>query len=234
MEAIDKVSNKYDRDKKLELVTLGNSPKKYSEILTYLENEITNSKRMTKFDHKIVCFKSDGIYQLHRAIELIIGATIVRDETQPSRKEVAIETIDIILADGSRKKVPYGKIDLPDMGDGAFLEILYSAKEKYMRVRGECQLKFQPLIDEIITKTHVFLNTDSIYKNQAFEINAASDDGQPSIMNLDNIDKEIMILSDEVEYALSPLKARILHAEKCIDKNIPLKFGCLLEGGYGL
>jgi AAA+ superfamily predicted ATPase len=89
------------------------------------------------------------------------------------------------------------------------------------------------LIDAIIDRTHVLLNTASIYKSQAIEINAGMDQGQPSIMNLKNIGEEIMILSEETEYDLSPLTARILHPEKCKAKNIPMKFGCLLEGNYG-
>ena len=148
MEVIKKVESSWDREKKEDLVALGNSHKPYSEILVYLENEIHNSKRMTQFDHKIHCFRNDGIYQLHRSIESIIGATSVKDkEKGPSGQGTnAVETLDIILADGTRKKVPYGKINLPDMGEDAYIEILYSVKDKYMRIRGECQFKFQILI----------------------------------------------------------------------------------------
>jgi hypothetical protein len=48
------------------------------------------------------------------------------------------------------------------------------------------------LIDAIIDRTHVLLNTASIYKSQTIEINAGMDQGQPS-MNLKNIGEEIMI-----------------------------------------
>lgn len=234
MQAIKTVTKGWDQEKKQELVKLGNSPKPYNEILVYLENEIANSKRMVRFDYKIYCFRSDGIYQLHRAIEDIIGATSVQDkESGPSGGSTAVDTIDVILADGTRRKVPYGTINLPNMGEDAHIEIFYSDNDKYLRVRGECQYKFQNLMDQIIEKTNFLLKTDSIYKNQAFEINNSVDKGQPTILSLEGIEKEHMILSDEVEYALSPLKARILHPEKCIQKGITLKFGALLEGPYG-
>ena len=234
MQAIKTVTKGWDQEKKQELVKLGASHKPYNEILVYLENEIANSKRMVRFDYKIYCFRSDGIYQLHRAIEEIIGATSVQDkEAGPSGGSEAVDTIDVVLADGSRRKIPYGKIDLPNMGEDAHIEIFYSDNDKYLRVRGECQYKFQNLMDQIIDKTNLLLKTDSIYKNQAFEINANVDKGQPTILSLNGVEKEHMILSDEVEYALSPLKARILHPEKCIQKGITLKFGALLEGPYG-
>lgn len=226
----------WDQEKKSELVKLGNSHKNYNEILVYLENEISNAQRMVRFDYKIYCFRSDGIYQLHRAIEDTIGATSVQDkESGPSGGgSGAVDTIDIILADGSRRKVPYGTISLPNMGEEAHIEIFYSDNDKYLRVRGECQFKFQSLMDEIIEKTNFLLKTDSIYKNQAIEISKNVDKGQPTILSLSGVEKEHMILSEEVEYALSPLKARILHPEKCVQKGITLKFGALLEGPYGL
>jgi hypothetical protein len=235
MEVIKNLESSWDREKKTELVKLGQSNKPYPDILVYLENEIVNSKRMVQFDYKLYCFRNDGIYQLNRAIEELIGAASVADQKKGPSGEgtTAVPTVDVILADGTRKKVPYGKIMLPHMGKDAHIEILYSNKDRYMVVRGECQFKFQTLIDRIVDKTKLLLNTDSIYKSQAIEINGTVDAGQPQVLDLSNIDREHMILSEEVEYALSPLKARILHTEKCLKNGIPMKFGALLEGPYG-
>lgn len=232
MQQIKVAQETWETEKKEELKVLAESIKPYSQILVYLENEIENSKRMTQFKYKVPCFKNDGIYQLHRAIEEHIGASSVKDDKSPSG-DGAIQTIDIVLANGVRKKIPYGDIALPDMGENAQISIHYSNDEQLLSVKGTCQFRFQSLIDKIIDRTIELLNTDSIYKSQAFEINENNEFGQPQIMNLSGIDKEMMILSDETEYALSPLKARILHTEKCIKNNIPLKFGCLLEGPYG-
>ena len=235
MEAIKIVQETWDNEKKADLVKIGNSTKPYADILVFLETEISNSKRMTSFRYKIPCFMNDGIYQLHRSIEENIGSSSVKDEESgPSGGGgKPVDTVDITLANGVRKKIPYGDIDLPGMGDEAQISIFYSEKDKYLSVKGSCQFKFQALIDKIIERTEELLNTDSIYKSQAFEINAALNYGQPQIMNLSKLDTEIMILSEETEYALSPLIARIEFPEKCLEKGIPMKFGCLLEGGYG-
>lgn len=224
----------WDAEKKEELVKLGQSNKPYNQIIPFLEQEIANSKRMTDFIYKISCFKDDGIYQLYRAIEEIVGVSSVKDEKKPSSDaNNPIKTIDICLANGTRKKIPYGQISLPDMGEEANIDIAYSSDEKVLYVKGLCQFRFQHLIDSIIDRTKELLNTDSIYKDQALEINAEVNNGQPVILNLSQIDNEVMILSEETEYALSPLYARILHPEKCRQNNIPIKFGALLEGTYG-
>jgi len=234
MEAIKIVQQSWEVEKKAELVKLGQSTKPYNEILAHLESEIENAGRMTNFDYKIPCFMNDGIYQLNRAIEEIIGVAHVQAGKQPSGGgDRPMDTIDIQLANGTRKKVPYGNIDLPDMGEGAIIQIGYANNLKVLHVRGKCQFKFNPLIDKIIARTKELLNTDSIYKNQTFEINASIDGGQPQIVDLKGLDKEIMILSQETEGALSPLYARILHAENCKKAGIPMKFGAILEGPYG-
>lgn len=227
------VQKAWDEEKKEELVNLGQSRKTYPQILSYLESEIENSKRMTNFDYKIKCFKNDGFYQLYRAIEELVGVSTVKQEKPSFGPDKPVNTIDIVLANGVRKKIPYGTIALPDMGEGAAIDIQYHDSAKTLHVRGTCQFKFNQLIDQIIERTKGLLHTDSVYKNQAFEINEEHEGGQPMIMDLSNIDNEVMILSEETEYALSPLKARILHSKKCIENNIPLKFGCILEGPYG-
>lgn len=234
MEAIKTVQASWELEKKSELVKLGQGTKSYTDILAHLESEIENAGRMSNFDYKIPCFKNDGIYQLNRAIEEIIGVSHVQAGQKPSGGgDMPINTIDIVLADGTRKKVPYGDIELPDMGEDAIIQIGYAGGSKVLHVRGKCQFKFNSLIDAIIDRTKQLLNTDSIYRNQTFEINAQVNDGQPTIINLDNIHKELMILSEETEGALSPLKARIHYAEKCKQNGIPIKFGALLSGPYG-
>lgn len=108
METIKNVQQTWELEKKAELVKLGNSLKPYPEVLAYLQNEIANSERMTNFDYKLSCFMNDGVYQLNRAIEEIIGVTTVNQDKGPSGNEKPMNTIDVILAGGIRKKVPYG------------------------------------------------------------------------------------------------------------------------------
>jgi ATP-dependent 26S proteasome regulatory subunit len=119
------------------------------------------------------------------------------------------------------------------MGEGAQIRIQYDFNERKLYIRGKCQFKFNSLIDRIIEKTKFLLNTDSIYKNQTFEINSDVEMGQPQLIDMSNIDKEIMILSEKTEKALSPLYARLKFAERCRAAKVPIKYGAILEGPYG-
>ena len=232
IQVIKEVNNTWENEKKKDLIALGHSNKSYPEILTYLDNEIKTSTKMVNFTYEISCFRNDGVYQLHQSIEHHIGVSKATEDKSPSG-ERPMDTLDVILSDGRRIKVPYGEIDLPDMGEDASIDIRYNDGKKKLYVKGTCQFKFQSLIDQIIETTKYFLNTQSIYKSQAIEISSGVNNGQPTIMNLDSVESDIMIMDDSVNYALSPLTARIEQPEKCIANNIPLKFGVLIEGPYG-
>lgn len=223
--------NKYDQTQKEKLVILGQGPKSYKDILMYLNNEIQMSTKIASFRHQILCFKNDGVYQLNRAIEQIYGVSAAKGEGGPSGGgDKAIETIDVILANGTRIKAPYGKIELPELGEEANIEISYDTNGNYLYITGQCEYRFSSMIDDIIVLTKEFLNTDSVYKDQAIELDSNC---QPTIMDLSNIDKEFMVMASKTEYDLRPLMTRIEKPLECLAKNIPLKTGILLEGAYG-
>jgi len=222
--------SKYDEQMKRKLVELGQSKKEYRHILAYLEGEIKQSTQMCTFDYSILCFKNDGVYQLNKAIEEIYGVSKGKTESTPSGEDTKIQTVDIQLADGTRLKVPYGKIELPEAGEGANITIGYSNDTNNLIIRGACEYRFSSMIDDIVERTSQLLTTSSIYKNQAIEL---SENCTPKIMDLSDIDKEFMVLSDRTEYDLQPLRSRLLHPTRCIEKGISLKYGCLMEGPYG-
>ena len=222
--------SQYDQMQKQKLIELGQSKKSYRHILQYLEGEIKKSTQMSNFKHEILCFKNDGVYQLNRAIEEIYGVSKGKGEAQPSGGESNIETVDVQLANGARIKVPYGNISLPEAGDGACIKIQYDNSIHTLYVTGSCEFRFSSMIDDIIDRTKELLVSDSVYKNQAIELDSSY---QPKILDLNPIDSEFMVLSEDTEYNLIPLDARIKHPEKCVEKGISLKYGALLEGPYG-
>ena len=224
--------NKYDQVQKDKLVILGQGPKSYKDILVYLDNEIQMSTKMASFRHSILCFKNDGVYQLNKAIEQIYGASAAKAESGgPSGgSDRPIETIDVILADGTRIKCPYGQISLPELGEDANIDINYDQNANSLLITGQTEFRFSSMIDDIITATRILLNTESVYKDQAIELDKNC---VPTVMDLKNIDKEFMVLSTKTEYDLRPLMTRIEKPEECIKRGIPLKTGVLLEGIYG-
>jgi hypothetical protein len=223
--------NQYEEKQKKKLVELGTGLKPWRDIVKFLKNEIELAAKMSNFHHEILCFRSDGCYQLNRSIEMIYGVSQGKGDDKPSGGgESNLETLDIKLADGTRLKVPYGKIALPEAGEGANIEISYDKAANKLHVTGSCEFQWASMIDEIVEQTRLFLNTESIYKSQAIELNS---DFEPNIIDLSNIDDEFMVLSETTKQEMKPFDSRILHPEKCVAMGIPLKLGVLLEGPYG-
>lgn len=224
----EKVST-FENAQKERIINACNSSMKYADVLKFIEGEIEQSKKQTNFRYSLKCWKTDGAYQFNRAIQEIFGTANAKADSTPSG-DSTIETLDVIFADGSRTKVPYGKIDLPDLGENSSITINYDANRNNLVITGTCQFKYQSLIDDIVDRTKELLSTSSIYKNQALEI---TDINNPQILSLSGIDKQLMVLSKKTEFELQPLKSRILFPDKCKKKGIPLKTGVLLEGKYG-
>lgn len=221
--------NKYEESQKQRIIEVCQSNMKYADVLGFIEGEIKQSKKMASFKYTLLCWKPDGVYQLNRAINEVFGSAVSKEDKSPSGNS-NIDTVDVILADGSRTKVPFGKISLEELGEDSEININYDNDRHLLLVKGQCQFKYQSLIDDIVERTKELLATESIYKNQALEITNLS---EPKIMTLAGIDKQFMVLSKKTEFELQPLRSRILYPEKCISKGIPLKYGCLLEGKYG-
>ena len=222
--------SQYEHSMKEKFIKIMSQPDmKYADCLDFIEDELNQSKKMAKIYYRILCFKNDGIYQLNQAISQVFGPVVSKENSSPSG-ESSIQTVDIILADGTRTKAPYGDISLEGLGEGSSININYDSDNHELVITGKCQFRFASLMDDIIEATRYNLRTNSIYKGQALEI---SDINNPMILDLRSIDNQLMVLSEETEYALRPIYARILNPEMCIEKGIPLKFGALLEGGYG-
>lgn len=225
--AIKSTLSKWEQMQKAKFVEQAQNPRmRWSDFLVYVENEIKQSKRMSQFNYKILCFKSDGVYQLNRAIQEVFGVVTAAEDKSPSGDNT-INTIEVTLSDGQRIKVPYGDISLEELGEGGTISISYNDETHNLHVKGKCQFKYSSLMDDIIERTKELLANESIFKGHALEI---TDLSNPQIMNLSNIEREVMILSKQTQYELQPLESRILHPELCMKKGIPLKFGALLEG----
>lgn len=223
--------SKYEQEQKEKFIQVMSDPRmRYSDALNFVENEIKQSKRMATFNYKILCFMNDGVYQLNRAIQEVFGIVSAAKNDNPSGGDDTVNTIEVVLADGRRVKVPYGDIDLADLGEGSIISISYNGNDHHLYIKGKCQFKFTTLIDDIIDRAKELLANDSIYKSQALEI---ADLNNPVVMDLSNIDREMMVLSEDTVLGLRPLQSRIRYPEKCAERGIPLKYGALFEGPYG-
>lgn len=228
---IKQLNSDWEEKQKQKVINKAKSPISYAELLSWIKNEDQQLRKMAKTSRRIKCFIADGAYQLHRAIEHVFGTVTSKGERQPSG-EGDIQTMDVQLANGTRLKVPFGKISLDALSDGeeCYITIDYDFTNHELVVFFRAQVRYQPLFDAIIAETHHNLAEDSIYKNQALEL---SDINEPKIMDLSGYADKFMILSEKTEAQLRPLEARITQPTRCIERGIPLKYGALMEGGYG-
>ena len=227
---LKKKINYFEQQQKERIIAACNSDMKYAEVLAFIRNEIEKSEQDVSLNYSIKCWKTDGAYQFNQAVEEIFGSVKAMKDTGPSGLG-NVNTLDVVLANGLRTKVPFGKISLPDLGEDAYIELNYDKNKAELIITGCCKSKYQSMVDDIVERTRQLIATNSIYRNQALEITSARE--EPKRLNLDSIDSQLMVLSKQTEFDLQPLRSRILYPEKCIERGIPLKYGCLLEGKYG-
>lgn len=206
--------------------------KTYSEILKYIDNEIKESTRIVNFQYQVFCFREDGAFALNRAVEEIHGFSTQKDRENMSGKNPP-EMMDIRFADGTRKKVPFGVINLPSLGKDAYLQMDYDYNRRELLLVGQCEKRFVRLMDSIVERTKQIVETDSIYRGQAIKLASSTDGSSPEFIDLSSIDKVPVFLTPDARFSTMAIEARIEKTEECIKRGIDLKFGVLLEGSFG-
>jgi hypothetical protein len=104
-----------NKKEKRDLVVLGQGHKDIRN-LSLFGDESANSQKMVSFRYKIPCFRNDGVYQLHRSIENI-GVAASKADQNLRGGDHPMDTLDITLADGTRRKFLTELLILPDMGE---------------------------------------------------------------------------------------------------------------------
>ena len=229
--ALKQKKNQWEKQQKQRMAEMFLDEKiSYADCIKASLDADKQNHRMSRINHHLRCFKSDGIYQLNKAITGVFGAVVSNEEHGPSVGDQTVNMVDIQLADGTRTKAPYGDIALDSLGEGSMISINYDESKHELLVTGKCQQMYMSIMDDIIEATKHFLATESIYKGQALEITDIND---PQILDLSSIDQQLMVLSKSTKYALLPIEARLTEPQICIERGIPLKYGALLEGPYG-
>lgn len=201
--------------------------KPLSDLIGFMETEISNSTQVTEFNYTFPCFPEDGAFALYRAIQEIEGYS-VHNGRGPSNDPP--ETIDVRFADGSRIKVPWGSISLPGMGEDASISMSYDKGARSLRLSGQCERRYVSLMDAIMERTKDILSTESIYRGKAIRLDGNL---RPHFIDLTSVSDIPMFLSKATEFSLQPIVSRIEHPDRCIKNGLDLKFGALMEGDYG-
>ena len=99
--------SKYEQEQKEKFIQVMSDPRmRYSDALNFVENEIKQSKRMGTFNHKILCFMNDGVYN-----QDFLNAQPAIEETKFLR-HVRFEKPIVVKMDGKKKQ---GVVMMPEM-----------------------------------------------------------------------------------------------------------------------
>ena len=202
---------------------------KYADFLKWLQNEINESVRLVDLNYTVSGFLEDACYALSRSVDELHGF-VTQKNTGPSGDNPP-KMIDVNFADGSRKKVPYGKIALPQLGQDAYIDMSYNSDTRTLHVKGVCEKRFQSLIDEVMTRTKFLVDYDSIYKSKAIKITHPKQ--SPTFINVSGLDNKNIFLTSQAKSSTIPVEARIDNPDMCKERGLELKFGALLEGDFG-
>lgn len=136
-------------------------------------------------------------------------------------------------------QVPYGMFTLPGVENPIEVVRSRSSNGPNLVIRGSVRKREAGVVKDLANLTREVLKTSSIYKGQAISL-TTDDDGDidysspPTFMHTAHIVEDELILNDiEMDQIRATLWAPIRYTQACIDNNIPLNRGVLLEGTYG-
>ncbi len=165
----------------------------------------------------------------------------------PSRRKQSLfgsnppATINVDVALGKTRQVPWGRVGLPGLSDEEFLEtnVAYEDGRACFQVYGTVLRKNEDFVNGILQDVADEIAANSIYKGQALSIRFRDDDGDsldiPAVKFIPtDIPPESLILARTVEDAVETnLLTPIRRADDCMANGIAVKRGILLGGAYG-
>lgn len=209
----------------------------YDDAIEWMKRKKDLEERQISINYEMRCYPLDGAYALYRAAEDLFGFADVQGEKSPSGDNPP-KMISVSLPDGSIISVPWGQIQFPGFGEDDYIETAFNAKDFKFVVQGRIKRKFQDMVNKLITRTQEIIKHDSIYRGRTIRVdlgfmNKGGQPKQPEFIKVDDMTDEKIIMSRTAKVEYSGVLMRIEKTQKCIDNNIPLKYGCLMAGPYG-
>ena len=209
----------------------------YDEAIEWMKRKKDMEERQISINHEIRCYPLDGAYALFRAAEDIFGFADMQGEKSPSGENPP-KMISITLPNKDVISVPWGQIQFPGFGEDDYIETAFNAKEFKFVIQGRIKRKFQDMVNKLVARTMDIVKTDSIYKGRTIRVdlsfmNKGSQPKQPEFLDVSDMTDEKIIMSKTAKVEYSGVLMRLEQTRKCVENNIPLKYGCLMAGPYG-
>jgi hypothetical protein len=194
------------------------------------------SSYIPRFD----CYPLDGIVAVNRALEQVYGFTHAKERMtffgpKPPRR------LDIATGPKSSVQVVYGAMAPPSWEGGHITMSVNGAEAPLsLSVSGIVKRKFEPAIKGIVEAAKVLLQTHSIYRGQAVELDMSyvgteSFDPTHCAPRFIDVSEEVdLILNQPIQRKLDrEVWNRIIHPDNFRMNKVPLKRGVLLKGVFG-
>lgn len=175
----------------------------------------------------------DGAYAFYNACLKHFGFVNSKTFQEGSffSKTKGTQWIDIPVAPGQTKSVPWNQVFVPVVPDFPFNLAQVNDKERgplfYMGI--ECPRKFKARVEGLFELVQRELETNSLYRGKAF-------DGQvmPQFLDLTGVDPDRVVYPDEIMAHLNfNIFSTFEQKERLAQHNIPRKRAILIEGQYG-
>lgn len=202
------------------------------KAMEVMSKRIGREEQIVEIDYTIKCFQHEGAYAISQAVEEVIG----RFDMSPSGMSAKPpKLISIKLPSGKTVQAPWGTIRLPSFDEDCYIELDYSWGQNVLTVEACIRQRYADDMNKIIEVARRILATNSIYLNQAIELDFDSDGWaeEPQFMDLSAIDGDKILFSKDIKDGLVPILARIKDKERCLEQGLDIKLGVLMEGIYG-
>ncbi len=199
------------------------------------EADIINAKnQVVNLRYKINGFYKETLYALSLAVKEVLGDFFMNTKEGASGPIVP-QLISINLPDGTEVKVPSGRIPLNKFGNDCYIESSYDDEVNVLVINARIRQSGEGDLEKIISTTKRIIKENSIYKAKPLvlefdEYGCVSD---PEFLDLSGIDDNKILYSQSIREGLVPILARIKNTEACIEQDLDLKLGVLMEGPYG-
>ncbi|NDC36952.1 MAG: ATP-binding protein [Proteobacteria bacterium] len=200
------------------------------EVVRFLKKSIEQDEEITEFSKTFKFRPWDGAHALEAGMKRVFGTTGIQRGTATMFGTNPPERRTIPIGPNETIQVPWGQVEVP-IFEG--IMTLSAVKDDelgqlfhlYVQAPRKCQDSVEGLFQVVQNE----LETNSIYRGKAI-------DGQemPEFLNLDGIDPERVIYSNEtMEHLDANIWAPIKFDHKLRELDVPLKRAVLLEGPYG-
>lgn len=208
--------------------------KGYDAAILEAADLINAKNQIVSLKYTIKGFYKETLYALSMGVKEVMGEFFMNSKDGASGPIVP-QLISINLPDGTEVKVPSGRIPLNKFGNDCFIDSGYDDEDNVLVVNARIRQSGEEDLEKIIAATNRIIKESSIYlgKSLVMDFDEYGCIMDPEFLDLSSLDSNKILYSKNINDGLVPILARIKNTKACIEQDLDLKLGVLMEGPYG-